>query len=187
MIYGQSMKIQSQLAAAVLLLCSSCGRVHNVETNSTASNLPAGCKYETQWISYPDSAYRNRTNICEVKYYCEGNIIYTSEKFHFITLAYSWDSDNSMAYQHIVWFVRFQNTDKDGWYKCSIEKSEIPKHPDTHLSGIVLMNYIGNKYEHKVGSPMANAYLYNATEEMAPAKDRNILSPELKKLYEAIR
>lgn len=49
------------------------------------------------------------------------------------------------------------------------------------------MNYIGNKYEDRVGAPMANAYLFNATEEMAPAKDRNILSPELRKLYETIK
>ncbi|MDE6576780.1 MAG: hypothetical protein K2J82_10015 [Muribaculaceae bacterium] len=80
-------------------------------------------------------------------------------KFHFITLAYSWDKDNSLSFQHIVWFDRFQSPDKDGWYRCVIDKSEIPKHPGSHLSGIALMNYIGDKYEYRVGAPMANAYL----------------------------
>ena len=154
----------------------------STEVSYTSGNM----NYETQWVSYPDSTYKGRTNLCVVKYYCDGNVIYTSEKFHFISLVYSYDKDNSIVGQHIVWFDKFQNPDENGWYKCEINKNEIPKEPGTHLSGIFLMNYYGDKYQLSVGAPMANAYLYNATNEIGTANDRNILSTELRKLYNAI-
>lgn len=143
--------------------------------------------YESQWFSYPDSTYRNRIDVCKVKYYVGGNIIYTSEKYHFLTLAYSWDCDNTLAYQHIVFFDKSQERDAGGWYTIVINRDDIPREPDTHLSGIVLRNYIGDKYTCNTGDPHADAYLYNSSLELSAGKDRNTLSPQLTKLLPIIR
>lgn len=143
--------------------------------------------YETQWFSHPDSTYLNRVEVCEVKYYVDSNKIYTSEKYHFLTLAYSWDNDNTLAYQHIIFFDKSQERNDEGWYQIAINRNEIPREPATHLSGIVLRNYIGEKYTCNTGDPHADAYLYNSSLELSAGKDRNTLSPQLTKLLPIIK
>lgn len=45
----------------------------------------------------------------------------------------------------------------------------------------------GPKYADVEDKPHANAYLYNATLEIASGMDRNALSPQLKKLYPTLK
>lgn len=151
-----------------------------------ASPTTAGADYESQWFQYPDSTCRYLNDLCVVKYYVNKDTIFTSEKYHFLTLGYSWDVDTTLAYTHIIFFDRSQKADSDGWYKLIIDKENIPREPDTHISSIALRSYCGDKYDYK-HKPHADAMLFNATKEAGAGRDRNILSPQLSKLYETIR
>lgn len=142
--------------------------------------------YESQWFQYPDSNCIDLHNLCVVKYYVNDDTLFTSEKYHFVSLGYSWDADTTLAYSHIIFFDRKQNLDRNGWYRIVIDKENIPREPGTHISSIALRAYMGEKYDYK-HSPHADAHLFNATKEVAPGRDRKVLSPELSKLYETIR
>lgn len=141
-------------------------------------------EYESQWFSYPDSTYTGRATLCKVNYYVSGDTLYTSEKYHFLTLVYSWETDSTLAYQHIVFFDREQ-TDSAGWYRLPLNREEIPREPQTYLSGIVLRSYMGDKYDYK-NKPHADAYLYNIFRGVS---DDNVqhLTPELQKLLPIIQ
>lgn len=143
--------------------------------------------YESQWFQYPDSSCLNLNDLLVVKYYVNGNTIFTSEKYYFMTLGYSWDKDSTLAYQHIIFFDRSQSPNNDGWYQIVIDKTNIPREPDTHFSSIALRSYCGDKYPDYRHKPHADAMLFNATKEIVSARDRNILSPELNKLYEIVK
>lgn len=146
-------------------------------------------RFESQWFVYPDTSFRKLHRLCVVKYYVSNDTLYTSEKYHFVSLIYSNDSDNSMMYQHMIFFDKKQNTNVDGWYSVHLDKNSIPREPDTHLSGFVLNAYIGNKYPNAVSEhkPHANAYLFNATKEIEYENERDELSEELKKLIDIIK
>lgn len=142
--------------------------------------------YESQWFQYPDSNLRDLHNLCVVKYYVDGDTIFTSEKYHFVSLSYSWDADTTLAYSHIIFFDRKQNPDNNRWYRIVIDKENIPREPGTHISSIALRSYCGDKYDYK-HRPHADAMLFNATKEAGAGRDRNVLSSQLSKLYETIK
>ncbi len=168
------------LLVPIMLIALGCTTESRGERNSPS--------YETAWFSYPDSTYCSRVKLCEVNYYVNGDTLFTSEKYHFLTLVYSWDEDNSMAYQHIIYFDKSQEADPKGWYHIVIDQYNIPRESATHLSGLVLRSYMGEKYDYKKpGQPHANAYLYNATTEIDADRERSKLSKELSKLYEIIK
>ncbi len=153
--------------------------------NTERRNQSKTTQYETGWFSFPDSTYSHRIKLCEVKYYVNQDTLFTSEKYHFLTLGYSWNDDDSQAYQHIIYFDKRQQP-CNGWYHIVIDSMTIPREPDTHLSSIVLRSYVGDKYDYK-NRPHANAYLFNATTEIEADRDRNKLSKELSKLYNIIK
>lgn len=147
----------------------------------------AGTDYESQWFTYTDSVGGPVKQLCEVRYYVNGDTLFTSEKYHFLTLAYSFDDDNSLMYQHIVYFDRTQQPDRNGWYHIVLNREDIPREPGTHLSAIVLRNCITPLRPPKEGEDQANAYLFNATTEMSRGRDRNLLTPQLSKLLPTIK
>lgn len=174
-----------------LLLAVSCtNHRNNVFTELNGSENAAitsgASDYESQWFQYPDSNLRDLHNLCVVKYYVNGDTLFTSEKYHFVSLGYSRDADTTLAYSHIIFFDRKQEKDANGWYQIVIDKETIPREPGTHISSIALRAYMGEKYDYK-HQPHADAHLFNATREVAPGRDRNVLSPELSKLYQTIR
>lgn len=143
--------------------------------------------YESQWFQYPDSNLRDLHNLVVVKYYVNGDTLFSSEKYHFMSLGYSWDADTTMAYMHMIFFDRKQNPDSNGWYRIVIDKENIPREPGTHISSIALRSYFGEKYPDYKHRPHADAMLFNATKEVGVGRDRNVLSPQLSKLYETIK
>lgn len=173
------------LAVSSVIIFVGCS-TKNAESTSSESLFGGTAEYETQMFCYPDSTCRHLIDLCEVRYYVEDSIIYTSEKYHFITLGYSWDNDTTLAYTHMIFFDRRQEADSTGWYKLVIDKNNIPREPGTHISSIALRSYCGDKYDYK-HLPHADAMLFNATKEIASARERNTLSPQLSKLYELIK
>ena len=155
--------------------------------NEEAAPTRGVTDFESQWFQYPDSTCRNLNNLCVVKYYVNGDTVFTSEKYHFVSLGYSRDEDCTLAYQHIIFFDRSQKSNSDGWYMIRIDKSNIPREPNTHISSIALRAYYGDRYDNTEGRPHADAHLFNATKEVGAASDRNVLSPQLEKLYEFIK
>lgn len=143
--------------------------------------------YETLWFTYTDSVDGPVKKLYKVKYYVNGDTLFTSEKYRFLTLAYSFDDDGTLLYQHIIYFDTDQKQDADGWYHIVFERDEIPREPGTHLSGIVLRNCITPLRPDTIGENHANAYLFNSTIEMPRGRDRNTLSPQLSKLLPAIK
>ena len=143
--------------------------------------------YEIQWFTYADSVGGPVKQLCEVRYYVNGDTLFTSEKYHFLTLAYSFDDDNTLMYQHIICFNKDQQPDKNGWFHIVFNRDDIPREPGTHLSGIVLRNCITPLRPTKEGDDHANAYLFNATTEMPRGRDRDKLTPQLSKLLHTIR
>lgn len=156
-------------------------------TSCNQHNTTVTTDYETQWFTYTDSVGGPVKQLCETKYYVNGDTLFTSEKYHFLTLAYSFDDDNTLMYQHIIYFDKNQQPDRNGWYHIVFTREDIPREPETHLSGIVLRNCITPLRASRVGEGHANAYLFNSTHEMARGRDRNILSPQLSKLLPIIK
>lgn len=137
---------------------------------------------ETAWFSYPNEDRATRTNLCEVNYYVLGDTLFTSEKYHFVTLGYEGETDPEMHYMEIVYFDKMQNPDTDGWYHIVLNRNDIYREPNTRLTSIVLRSYIGDKYDYKDSSkPHVNAYLFDI------AKDNAELTPQLKKLLPIIQ
>lgn len=171
-----------------LVCCSQNSKSKFTELNESekAAVTSGECNYESQWFQYPDSNLRDLHNLLVVKYYVNGDTLFTSEKYHFVSLGYSWDVDTTLAYQHIIFFDRKQKPDSNGWYRTVIDKENIPREPETHISSIALRSYCGDSYDYK-HKPHADAMLFNATKEVASGRDRNVLSPKLLKLYETIR
>lgn len=159
---------------------------NELNDSETASPTAVEAEYESQWFQYPDSTCRYLNNLCVVKYYVNGDTLFTSEKYHFVSLGYSWDADSTLAYMHMIFFDRKQEMDSNGWYRIVIDKDNIPREPGTHISSIALRSYMGEKYDYK-HNPHADAHLFNATKEVPAGRDRNILSPQLSKLYKTIR
>lgn len=142
-------------------------------------------EYESRWFTYPDSTRTGRNRLCEVNYYVSHDTLYTSEKYHFLSLVYSWDEDSTLAYSRMVFFDRTQ-TDSAGWYHLPLNQEDIFwREPGTHLSGIVLNSYIGNKYEYK-NKVHADAYLYNNYKRTSEDDVRR-LPPQLQKLLPIIK
>ena len=175
----------------MMLLAVSCNGRHNniftelngIENVSSTSGIE---DFETQWFQYPDSTYLKLENLCVVKYYVSGDTLFTSEKYHFLTLGYSWDEDSTLAYQHMIFFDKSQQSDSNGWYHIVIDKNNIPREPATHISSIALRSYLGDKYDYR-NKPHADAHLYNATKEIVAGRERITLSPQLQKLYSIIK
>lgn len=159
---------------------------NELNDSETASSTAVEADYESQWFQYPDSTCLYLNNLCVVKYYVNGDTLFTSEKYHFVSLGYSWDANSTLAYMHMIFFDRKQEMDSNGWYRIVIDKDNIPREPGTHISSIALRSYMGEKYDYK-HNPHADAHLFNATKEVTAGRDRNILSPQLSKLYKTIR
>lgn len=183
-------KLEIILLCSLLAVCCTTNGKSSIFTDLNESEESAETSgvsdYESQWFQYPDSNLRDLHDLVVVKYYVNGDTLFSSEKYHFVSLGYSWDTDTTLAYSHIIFFDRKQNPDSNGWYRIVIDKENIPREPGTHISSIVLRAYMGEKSDYK-HQPHADAHLFNATREVAPGKDRNVLSPELSKLYQTIR
>ncbi len=182
-------KLKILLPIFILLLsCNTERRNVFTELNDTPDVAPtSGVKdFETQWFQYSDSTGYNLNDLCVVKYYVNGDTIFSSEKYSFASIGYSWDEDTTLAYHNIIFFDQNQKRNKDGWYSIVIEENYIPREPETHLSSIALRSYRGNRYDYK-NETHADALLFNVSKEIEAGRDRNVLSPQLKKLYETIK
>lgn len=145
-------------------------------------------EFETAWFSYPNDDLSSRTDLCEVKYYVNGDTLFTSEKYFFVSLSYCDNDDVSKHYTQFVYFDKAQKPDERGWYHIIFNRNDIWREPNSHLTSIVLRSYMGDKYSYdKPGTPHADAYLYNITDYIHHGQDRKELTPQLKKLLPAIK
>lgn len=162
-------------ALSICILLIGCGTRHDTSVKSADD-------FETATFSYPDTAGRGvRHDVCKVSYYVSGDTIFTSERYHYLNLVYSYDADNTMAYHKIIFFDRNQ-TPEDGWYEIHISQDPPERMEGTHLSGIVLRGYRDKYHPEGNGLPNADAYIYNATKEIATSSEKSELSPQLSKL-----
>lgn len=142
-------------------------------------------KYEWQMFCYPED--NELVEVCPVYYYVSNDTLYTSEKYYYINYLWSSDKDTIMTSSAQVFFDRNQEPNEAGWYaNCVVDKNPLYDHTGTHLSAIILRAYDGPLHPSE-GLSNADAYLYNATKEIARSSDRNVLSPELKKLIPYIK
>lgn len=139
--------------------------------------------YETARFIYPSDDRRSWTDLCEVRYYVNGDTLFTSEKYYFVTLSYQDDDDGERQYSQIVYFDKTQDPDSNGWYHLVFDRNDIIREPHSHLTSLVLRSYLGPKYDSSNPERVhANAYLFNQTDYIFAGRDRNRMTPELKKL-----
>lgn len=139
-------------------------------------------------FSYPYSTLSSLTDLCEVKYYVNGDTLFTSEKYFFVSLSYCDDNDANKRYTQLVYFDKSQVANESGWYHIVFDRSGIWREPNSHLTSIVLRSYMGDKYNYaKPGNPYANAVLYNITDFIFAGRDRNELTTQIRKLLPAIK
>ncbi|MCM1139349.1 MAG: hypothetical protein NC453_12335 [Muribaculum sp.] len=141
---------------------------------------------ESAMFTYPDSIdITARHNLCEVQYYVNGDTLFTSERYHFISVAYSWNEDRTVAYHHFIPFDWENPNVKDRWYYVVIAKNAILRNPTTHFSGLVLRNYYDPTHRLDLGPYHADAYLYNVSNNLLT--DRVELTPQIKKLNHILK
>lgn len=138
--------------------------------------------YETSEFTYLQENRSKRVKLCDVRYYVNGDTIFTSEKYHALFLSYSNDITDNLSYRVAVYFDTSQQANDYGWYYLTLQNKGIPRVPGTILSSIVLRNYIGPLIEEKSGVYWANTVLYNIRKDMFVGQDKNIISPEIHKL-----
>ena len=144
--------------------------------------------FETTTFTYIPGKDLNRVPLCEVKYYVENGVLYSSERYHALYLVYSNDSTNRMSYQYSILFDTKQEVDSAGWYSLDLKDVDIPRIPCTHLSGIIMRNYYGNLLPDPVmyvGWP--DAVLYNTCPQIAHGQVRTVITPEIEKLLPLIK
>lgn len=165
---------------SICILLIGCGTRYNTSVQSEVA-------IETAMFSYPDTAERGvRHDVCPVKYYVSGDTIFTSERYHYLNLVYSYDCDSTMAYHKIIFFDREQ-TPKDGWYELHISQDPLERMEDTHLSSIVIRGYRDKYHPEGNGLPNADAYIFNATKEIAASSEKSELSSQLSRLLPYIQ
>lgn len=143
--------------------------------------------YETTTFAYVVDVKKPRAKLCDVKYYVNGDTLFTSEKYRALGLYYSKDDDNSLLYLYMVIFD-IKQSPNEGWYFLTLSDKEIPRIPDTHLSAVIMRNYCG-EHEEALGPnhKWADAVIYNNAKEVAHRQDRNVMLPQLQKLYPYIK
>lgn len=70
----------------------------------------------------------------------------------------------------------------------TLSDKEIPRIPDTHMSGVIMRNYSG-ELEEALGPnhTWPDAVIYNNAKEVAHRQDQNEMTPQLKRLYPYIK
>lgn len=114
---------------SILAIALFCFIFASCQRNTT----PSVANYETGWFTYTDSIGGPVKQLCEVRYFVHGDTLFTSEKYHFLTLAYSFDDDSTLMYQHIIYFDKEQQPDVNGWYHIVFNRNTIPRESGTHL------------------------------------------------------
>ena len=144
--------------------------------------------YEITTFAYVVDVKKPRVKLCDVKYYVNGDTLFSSEKYRALSLYYSKNVDNSLSYLYMVIFDIKQSPNDDGWYFLILSDKEIPRIPDTHLSAVIMRNYSG-ELEEGLGPyhAWADAVIYNNAKEVAHCQDRNEMTPQLKRLYPYIK
>lgn len=194
------MKNLSKLLLSVLIISVfSCGRVKTYEQEESVFNeheklnqMPSVVtedkNFETSTFTSIPGKDMTRVPLCPVIYYVEDGVLYSSEKYHALYLVYSNDSTNKMTYQYSIIFDTKQEPDSAGWVSLDFKGVDIPRIPNTHLSGIIMRNYYGplvDESTHSHGWP--DAVLFNSTKEIANGRDKNMLNPQLEKLLNYIK
>lgn len=70
----------------------------------------------------------------------------------------------------------------------TLSDKEIPRIPDTHMSGVIMRNYSG-ELEEALGPnhTWPDAVIYNNAKEVAHRQDQNEMTPQFKRLYPYIK
>lgn len=144
-------------------------------------------EYETAMFAYVVDVKKPCAKLCDVKYYVNRDTSFSSEKYRALGLYYSKDDDNSLLYLYMVIFD-IKQSPNEGWYFLTLSDKDIPRIPDTHLSAVIMRNYSG-ELEEALGPnhTWADAVIYNNAKEVAHRQDRNVMMPQLQKLYPYIK
>ena len=144
--------------------------------------------YETTTFAYVVDVTQPRVKLCDVNYYVNGDTLFSSEKYRALSLYYSKDDENSLSYLYMVIFDIKQSPNDDGWYFLTLSDKEIPRIPDIHLSAVIMRNYCGELEEVlEPNHTWPDAVIYNNSKEVAHRQDRNVMMPQLQKLYPYIK
>ena len=152
------------------------------------SNPQDSEEYEVSEFTYIPGKGKTREKLCDVKYYVSGDTLFTSEKYHGLSLFYSTDNTNDLSYEYMVFFDIAQKPNKDGWYQLTLKDADIPRIPGAHLSAIIMRNYFGELLPDSVmyvGWP--DAVLYNTTQQIRNGQEKKELTPQLSKLLPYIK
>lgn len=175
-----------------LLLLAACTAKQTPEVpeeNVTAQDMAgetADSYSESMFTTYAGD-FEPRADFCPVRYYAKDGVLYSSEKYHALSLYYSKDSDNSLSYLYMVIFDRNQEADADGWFSLDLKDADIPRIPDTHLSGVIMKNYYGDLTAGQKNYIWPDAALYNNTKEVGNGRDRKVMDAQIVNLLPYIR
>ena len=149
----------------------------------TASNE---CYETSEFTCLPDNRSK-RVKLCDVRYYVNGDTLFTSEKYHALFLSYSNDSTENLCYTVAVYFDISQQANDYGWFSLTLMDADIDRIPLTHLSAIRLRNYYGNLVNTNENYCWPDAVLYNVTKEIVHGHDRDSITPQIAKLLSYIQ
>ena len=176
--------LQSLLIVTMTFIssCHYTRKEYNKELITASNEL-----YETSEFTYLSDNRSKRVKLCDVRYYVNGDTLFTSEKYHALFLSYSSDSTDNLSYTVAVYFDTSQQANVYGWYYLTLSDADIYRIPLTHLSAIRLRNYYGNLVNLNESYCWPDAVLYNATQEIVYGQDRDTITSQIAKLLPFIQ
>lgn len=108
------------------------------------------------------SVWRHTDKICTVKYYVNGDTLFTDKKFKHIAFVFSENKTNKMILMQESLF--FSQEAKHGYYFVILDNNKVKQPKDSYLSAVVLRDCLWNVRENR--HRWANGYLFNISKEM---------------------
>lgn len=108
------------------------------------------------------SVWRHTDKVCTVKYYVNGDTLFTDKKFKHIAFVFSENKTNKMILMQESLF--FSQEAKHGYYYAILDNNKVKQPKDSYLSAVVLRDCLWNVQENR--HRWANGYIFNISKEM---------------------
>ena len=143
-------------------------------------------RYPSQVFAYSNPDGEGLVVVDTVSYFMKDNCFYVNRQCRSIYIVFAKDSDNSLNGGDFLSFDWYQKPDENGWYKVEVKDFPYYWPEDSHVGAIILKAYFNGEPDNS-GDRIADAYLYNSTNDIYRSKDRNVLDVELVKFVNCLK
>lgn len=118
----------------------------------------------------------------EVRYYVNGDTLFTTEKYHGVLVFYAPMESDSITSAKFISFDKVNEPNKDGWYYVTFSNVDnFQKFPNTRVHRIVLRGYYDVHPDSCVKQSL-DAILFNGSKYSTQDEKIRVMNSELQKL-----